>query len=92
MVPADAIADPDALPFTVTVGGQVVQQASTAGRVRGVARLIADLSEFMTLRPGDIVMTGLTHNPPQARAGQRVGIRFDGMPLIENTLVPEVAA
>jgi 5-oxopent-3-ene-1,2,5-tricarboxylate decarboxylase/2-hydroxyhepta-2,4-diene-1,7-dioate isomerase len=92
MVKADAIVDPDALPFTVTLDGEVVQQASTAGRMRGVARLIADLSEFMTLHPGDIVMTGLTHNPPQARAGQRVGIRFDGMPLIENTLVAEVAA
>jgi 5-oxopent-3-ene-1,2,5-tricarboxylate decarboxylase/2-hydroxyhepta-2,4-diene-1,7-dioate isomerase len=92
MVAADAIAQPDALPYTVKIDGQVVQQASTAGRVRGVARLIADLSEFMTLHPGDIVMTGLTHNPPQARAGQRVGISFDGLPLIENTLVAEVAA
>jgi 5-oxopent-3-ene-1,2,5-tricarboxylate decarboxylase/2-hydroxyhepta-2,4-diene-1,7-dioate isomerase len=92
MVAADAVADPDALPFTVTLDGEVVQQSTTAGRVRGVARLIADLSEFMTLHPGDIVMTGLAHNPPQARAGQRVAIHFDGLPPIENTLVAEVAA
>jgi 5-oxopent-3-ene-1,2,5-tricarboxylate decarboxylase/2-hydroxyhepta-2,4-diene-1,7-dioate isomerase len=92
MVPTASIADPDALPFCVEIDGKRVQQTSTAGRVRGVAQLIADLSEFMTLHPGDIVMTGLTHQPPQARAGQRVVIRFDGLPMIENTLVAEVTA
>jgi 5-oxopent-3-ene-1,2,5-tricarboxylate decarboxylase / 2-hydroxyhepta-2,4-diene-1,7-dioate isomerase len=92
MVPAASIADPDALPFCVEIDGQRVQQTSTTGRVRGVARLIADLSDFMTLHPGDIVMTGLTHKPPLARAGQRVVIRLDGIPMIENILMAEVAA
>jgi 5-oxopent-3-ene-1,2,5-tricarboxylate decarboxylase/2-hydroxyhepta-2,4-diene-1,7-dioate isomerase len=87
--PFDGRLDLDALGFSVTVDGRVAQTGRTAGRVRGAARLIADLSDFMTLHPGDIVMTGLPFDPPQARAGQRVAITFDGVGTIENMLVAE---
>jgi 5-oxopent-3-ene-1,2,5-tricarboxylate decarboxylase/2-hydroxyhepta-2,4-diene-1,7-dioate isomerase len=46
----------------------------------------------MTLHPGDIVLTGLTHQPPLARAGQTVSITFDGIGRIENTLMAEELA
>ena len=72
--------------FFIREDTEVVQQASTAGRVRGVARLIADLSEFMTLHPGDIVLTGISHQAPLARIGQTVTVTFAGIGRIENTL------
>jgi 5-oxopent-3-ene-1,2,5-tricarboxylate decarboxylase/2-hydroxyhepta-2,4-diene-1,7-dioate isomerase len=38
--------------------------------VRDVATLIADVSAFMTLNPGDLLMLGVAHGAPRVRAGQ----------------------
>lgn len=56
----DEIADPQVLDMALSVGGQVRQQANTSQMVFGVAQLIADLSNGMTLLPGDIIATGTT--------------------------------
>jgi 5-oxopent-3-ene-1,2,5-tricarboxylate decarboxylase/2-hydroxyhepta-2,4-diene-1,7-dioate isomerase len=92
LIPASAVSDQDEASFRVDIDRELVQQSSTSGRIRGVAQLIAELSEFMTLLPGDIVLTGLTHQPPLARIGQTVSITFDGIGRIENTLVVEEVA
>lgn len=86
------VPDPDALPITVTIDGQVVQRASTGGMLRPVARLIADVSEFMTLSPGDVLMLGVPAGAPRARVGQRVVIHIEGVGRLENPLVTEVDA
>jgi 5-oxopent-3-ene-1,2,5-tricarboxylate decarboxylase / 2-hydroxyhepta-2,4-diene-1,7-dioate isomerase len=75
VVPAAAVADPDALDLDVFIDGQLAQRSSTAGRTRGVAQLLAEVSAFMTLRPGDVLLLGRSHGVPLARAGQRVDIR-----------------
>jgi 5-oxopent-3-ene-1,2,5-tricarboxylate decarboxylase/2-hydroxyhepta-2,4-diene-1,7-dioate isomerase len=54
----DEIDDPQRLDLTLTVGGQVRQQANTAQMVFDIPRLIADLSDGMTLCPGDVIATG----------------------------------
>ena len=46
--------------------------------IRPVARLIADVTEFMTLAPGDVLLLGVAAGAPRARAGQRVAIEIDG--------------
>ena len=56
--------------------GRLVQQTSTAGMQRPVARLIADVSAFMTLAAGDLLMLGVAAGAPRARAGQRVRIEI----------------
>jgi len=58
MVTADEIADPDNLDFELRVGDQVRQKSNTRYLDFGVARLIEFASEFYTLHPGDIIMTG----------------------------------
>jgi len=57
-----------------------------------VARLIADVSEFMTLHPGDLLLLGPAPDAPRARAGQRVAISIEGLGTLENPLVAEEAA
>lgn len=89
VVPLSAVANVDDLAVTVAVDGQVVQRASTGGRVRGAARLISDVSDFMTLQPGDILMPGPAHGAPLARVGQQVAITVDGIGTLAFTLVPE---
>jgi 5-oxopent-3-ene-1,2,5-tricarboxylate decarboxylase/2-hydroxyhepta-2,4-diene-1,7-dioate isomerase len=88
-VPRAAVANPDALTMTVAIDGVVVQQTETSGRIRSVAQLLADVTEFMTLHPGDILSIGVSAHAPLAHAGQRVTITVDGVGQLENTLVSE---
>jgi 2-keto-4-pentenoate hydratase/2-oxohepta-3-ene-1,7-dioic acid hydratase in catechol pathway len=55
---ADAVPDPQDLPIKLTVNGQIKQEASTAEMVFPVAAVIAFLSRFVTLEPGDVIATG----------------------------------
>ncbi len=76
---AARIADPDALGIRVSIDGRLVQQGSTGDRVRTAARLIVDVTEFMTLAPGDILMTGALPDAPRVRAGAHVEVEIDGL-------------
>ena len=70
------------------------QTVDYARLVRPAAQLLADVSEFMTLRPGDVLLLGCGANRPLARAGQRIDISAPGLPALgtlSNTLVAEVA-
>jgi 5-oxopent-3-ene-1,2,5-tricarboxylate decarboxylase/2-hydroxyhepta-2,4-diene-1,7-dioate isomerase len=89
VVARGAIADPDALGVRVQVDGELRQSTSTAGMIRPVARLIADVTEFMTLAPGDVLLLGVAAGAPRARAGQRIAIEIDGLGRLENHLVAE---
>jgi 5-oxopent-3-ene-1,2,5-tricarboxylate decarboxylase/2-hydroxyhepta-2,4-diene-1,7-dioate isomerase len=79
VVPAAAMAQPDALHGRVQVDGRAVHRFDTSGRVRGVAQLIADVSEFMTLRPGDVLALGVSHGAPLVAAGSDVVLTIDGV-------------
>ena len=81
----------DALQVQVEVDGVIVHRSSTAGLVRPAARLLCEVSEFMTLSPGDVLMLGVAAGAPLARAGQRVGILIEGLGRLGNTLVAEGA-
>jgi 5-oxopent-3-ene-1,2,5-tricarboxylate decarboxylase/2-hydroxyhepta-2,4-diene-1,7-dioate isomerase len=87
VLPRDALADPDDLMLTVAVDGQPLHQASTGDRVRTLATLIQDISAFMTLQPGDLLMLGVAHGAPLAGAGQRVHISAPGLGSLHFRLV-----
>jgi 5-oxopent-3-ene-1,2,5-tricarboxylate decarboxylase/2-hydroxyhepta-2,4-diene-1,7-dioate isomerase len=86
IVGARHVAAPDALSIRVEIDGRLAQQATTGGMHRPVARLLADVSEFMTLSPGDVLMLGVPFGAPLARAGQRVHIHIEGVGTLENPL------
>ena len=92
VVAARHVADPDALAVQVAIDGRVVHQTSTAGMQRPVARLIAEVSAFMTLAAGDVLMLGVAAGAPRARPGQRVRIHIESVGTLENPLVAETAA
>lgn len=75
--------------FRTFINGELRCWASTADLVRPIDRLIADITEFLTLQPGDIVLIGEPHDAPLAHAGDRVRVEMDGLPAIENEVVPE---
>lgn len=84
---AETIADPDALCLRTYVDGELRQTTTTADLVRPVARLLADVTEFMTLAPGDILAVGAAAPAPRVRAGQRVSIEIEGLGRLENRFV-----
>lgn len=57
-VTADEIPDPQDLHIWTVVDGHTVQDASTGQMVRSVAKLIAHLSQSITLQPGTLISTG----------------------------------
>jgi 5-oxopent-3-ene-1,2,5-tricarboxylate decarboxylase / 2-hydroxyhepta-2,4-diene-1,7-dioate isomerase len=78
------IADPDALSIRTYVDGALVQTFSTADLIRSVGRLLADVTEFMTLAPGDVLALGAAAPAPRVRAGQSVAIEADGLGTLVN--------
>ncbi len=79
VTPRDAVTDPDDLTVRVMVDGEVAQQSTTGDRIRGVARLLADVTDFMTLSPGDVLMLGISAGAPRAKAGQQACIAIGGL-------------
>ena len=58
LVTADEISDPQNLPLSLRLNGDVMQNSSTSDMVFTVAEIISHMSQFMELRPGDIIATG----------------------------------
>jgi 5-oxopent-3-ene-1,2,5-tricarboxylate decarboxylase/2-hydroxyhepta-2,4-diene-1,7-dioate isomerase len=78
------VPDPDALILRTHVDGVLVQTATTADLVRSTARLLADVTDFMTLSPGDVLAVGAARPAPRVRAGQRVDIGAAGLGTLSN--------
>lgn len=85
-VPADEVADPQALRLWLKVNGETMQDGSSADMVFPVLEVVRYLSHFMVLRPGDLVNTGtpagvgLGQRPPRyLRAGDVVELGIDGL-------------
>ena len=68
LVTRDEIPDPQALPMYLEVNGNRYQNGTTETMVYGVAHVVAYLSQFMSLQPGDIISTG---TPPGVGLGQK---------------------
>ena len=86
LVTPDEVPDPQALSLWLDVNGEPRQRGSTATMVFGVASLIAQVSRFMTLLPGDVLCTGtppgvgMAMKPPQyLRAGDVMTLGISGL-------------
>ena len=82
----------DALAVRVWIDGMLVHSTTTGDRIRSAAQLLADVSEFMTLAPGDVLMLGVSHGAPLAAAGQTVAVEIDGLGRLSTPLVAEASA
>ena len=69
MVTADEIADPQNLEFFLAVNGEVKQKSNTKNMIMDLKRQIQFGSEYYTLLPGDIIMTGTCSGVSQVKPG-----------------------
>ena len=58
LVTSDELPNPQEIALELAVNGQVRQRSSTADMIFPVAEIVSYLSQFMTLLPGDLVITG----------------------------------
>jgi 2-keto-4-pentenoate hydratase/2-oxohepta-3-ene-1,7-dioic acid hydratase in catechol pathway len=58
LVTADELSDPQNVPLELAVNGQTRQKSNTADMIFPVAFIVSYLSQFMTLLPGDLIITG----------------------------------
>ena len=74
------------------VGGRLESEWHTGELVRPIARLLADVSDFMTLHPGDVLLLGTPRATPLAGIGDLVAVEIDGVGRIQNELTAEGTA
>ena len=92
---ADAIPDPQALSIRLTLNGETRQDGSTGQMVFPVAAVIAFLSQFVTLEPGDIISTGTPSGVGSStgtylKAGDLLLATIDGIGTLETPVEAEV--
>ena len=76
-VTADEIPDPENLDLEILVNGQVRQKSNTSRLIFSVAKLISYCSNFYTLYPGDIIMTGTPEGVGPVQAGDVVHAKIE---------------
>jgi 2-keto-4-pentenoate hydratase/2-oxohepta-3-ene-1,7-dioic acid hydratase in catechol pathway len=86
LVTRDEVPDPQNLKLWLDVNGERCQNGSTSTMVFTVAHVIAYISRFMTLRPGDIIATGtppgvgMGFKPPRyLKPGDKVSLEVEGL-------------
>jgi acylpyruvate hydrolase len=89
---------PDPLTLRTFVNGEKVQEATTELLIFDVATLVSTISEFATLDPGDLILTGTPggvgyRREPQLLLtdGDVVAVEVDGVGRLENTCVADRA-
>ncbi len=67
LVTKDSVADVGNLAMRLEVNGEVQQTGSTATMIFNIAQIVSQMSRFISLRPGDMILTG---TPPGVGVGQ----------------------
>ncbi|MFM8864232.1 MAG: fumarylacetoacetate hydrolase family protein [Limnohabitans sp.] len=87
LVDAADVPNPMALQLQTTVNGQVTQKGSTADMIFDVPTLIEYFSGFMTLQPGDLILTGTPDGVVDVQPGDVVVTSIEGIGALINTIV-----
>ena len=87
LVDAADVADPMNLHLRTLVNGRVTQEGNTRDMIFDIPALIAYLSEFMTLSPGDIILTGTPEGLADVEVGDEVVTEIEGIGSLKNTII-----
>jgi 5-oxopent-3-ene-1,2,5-tricarboxylate decarboxylase/2-hydroxyhepta-2,4-diene-1,7-dioate isomerase len=85
------IENPHNLGLRAFVNGELRQSGSTTGMIHKVPELIEYVSEFMTLEPGDLLLTGTPRGVSHVYAGDLMRLEIDGLGALENRVLDEKA-
>ncbi|MCF5169953.1 fumarylacetoacetate hydrolase family protein [Pseudomonas canadensis] len=91
-VPRDQVGNPNQLSLKLWVNGELRQENSTANWVRDIPQLIAEISEFMTLYPGDVLITGTPEGRVDVVPGDTVEVEISGVGRLTSHIQAETPA
>jgi 5-oxopent-3-ene-1,2,5-tricarboxylate decarboxylase/2-hydroxyhepta-2,4-diene-1,7-dioate isomerase len=86
-VDAADVANPHNLTLRTLVNGQVTQRGHTGNMVNDIPALIEYLSSFMTLKAGDVILTGTPEGIVNVNVGDEVATEIEGIGRLVNTIV-----
>jgi 5-oxopent-3-ene-1,2,5-tricarboxylate decarboxylase / 2-hydroxyhepta-2,4-diene-1,7-dioate isomerase len=81
-----ALTDLAGLCLETRINGETVDRHRVDEWIRSPARLLSEVSAFMTLNPGDVLLLGVRYRAPQALAGASVDVRAEGLGALHFTL------
>ena len=81
--------DPSRLGIITRVNGAVRQNGTTADLLFSVPEIIAYLSRYMTLLPGDMIMTGTPAGVGPIQVGDIIEVEIEGIGILRNDVVAE---
>ena len=89
IVDRHAIKNPNNLQIRVMINDEQKQKNNTKNLIRSVEELIVDVTAFMTLYAGDMLLVGVPENPPLAKENDQVTIEIEGIGILKNTIKNE---
>jgi len=89
LVDATDVVDPMNLALKTTVNGKVTQQGNTKDMIFDVPTLIEYFSSFMTLMPGDLILTGTPDGVVDCQPGDVIVTEIEGIGALMNTITSE---
>ena len=78
--------DPTDLAIQTRVNGELRQDGNTCQLIFSVQKVLAYISSFMTLQPGDLVLTGTPSGAGELRVGDEVEVWVEGVGSLSNTV------
>lgn len=87
LVPADAVEDPHNLTMELKVNGVTKQKANTGEMVFKIGKIIAFISQYISLQPGDIICTGTPEGTLPIVPGDVVEASIEGLGTLTNSVV-----
>jgi len=97
LVTPDDVGDPGSLGISLSLNGETMQDANTSAFIFDIPTLVATISEFMPLDPGDVVLTGTPSGVGYRRDpkvllkdGDRMVVEIENVGRLENPVAAEV--
>lgn len=87
LVTSDEIPDPAKLELRAYVNGELRQTGNTSEMSRNVPDLIAHISSFMTLEPGDMIWTGTPRGISHVHPGDIMRLEIEYLGALENPVI-----
>jgi 5-oxopent-3-ene-1,2,5-tricarboxylate decarboxylase/2-hydroxyhepta-2,4-diene-1,7-dioate isomerase len=81
----------DALTLIVEIDGVLACERRLDDLLRGPAQLLADITDFMTLSKGDVLLVGVLYRSPEAKRGSHVRVSAEGLGSLEFHIAQEKA-